>query len=78
MIEKLEKFYTASMPKNAFDDLRLKLVCYGNAYVDVGTSLKDYSIIDIKEEFIDNLKAECRTLKLSVTFVKDIFTNKLN
>ena len=46
MIEKLEKFYTASMPKNAFDDLRLKLVCYGNAYVDVGTSLKDYSIID--------------------------------
>ena len=78
MHEVLEKIYTASMSQNAFDDNSLKLVCYGTAYVDMGTKLKNYQIIDIKEYFIDNLKAECRTLELHIKFCKNIFINNLN
>lgn len=69
MTEILHKQYHASMPLNTYDDKRLKLVVYGTAYVDINTKLKDYSIFSIKEQFIDNQRAECRTLILMIDYI---------
>ena len=69
MTEILHKQYHASMPLNAYDDKRLKLVVYGTAYVDINTKLKDYSIFSIEERFIDNQRAECRTLLLMIDYI---------
>lgn len=69
MTEILHKQYHASMPLNAYDDKRLKLVVYGTAYIDINTKLKDYSVFSIEERFIDNQHAECRTLLLMIDYI---------
>ena len=67
MIDYLVKMFTASMPINAYDDNRLKLVVYGSAYLEV-LKLKNYSVINVNERFINNEKAEVRTLQVRITF----------
>ena len=69
MTEILHKRYYASMPLNAYDDKRLKLVVYGTAYIDINTKLKDYSVFLIEEQFINNEKSECRTLHVMIDYI---------
>ena len=69
--EVLKKMYETSMPLINHDDLRMKLICYGCAYVDLGTRLKNYSVVHIREEFNDNIEAGYRMLKLTITYVED-------
>ena len=66
MNDYLVKMFAASMPINAHDDNRLKLVVYGNAYFEL-LKLKNYSVINVNEQFINNEKAEVRTLQVRIT-----------
>lgn len=67
MNDYLVKMFTASMPINAYDDNHLKLVVYGSAYFEV-LKLKNYSVVNVNEQFINNEKAEVRTLQVRITF----------
>lgn len=77
MIEFLHKTFTASMPINAYDDKRLKLVVYGSAYIEI-MRLKEYSVVNIEEKFYDNDKAECRTLHVMIDLQKELKKEELN
>lgn len=77
MIEILHKTFTASMPLNAYDDERLKLVVYGSAYIEI-MRLKEYSVINIEENFYNNYKAECRTLHIMIDLQKELKKGELN
>lgn len=66
MINYLVKTFTASQPLDDYNDLRLKLVVYGNAYMEIAR-LKNYSVFGIEETFMNNQKGQFRTLQVILT-----------
>ena len=65
----LYKTFTASQPLDDYNDLRLRLVVYENAYMEIAR-LNNYSVFDIEETFMNNKKGFFRTLQVRLTLEK--------
>lgn len=66
MVRYLYKTFTASQPLDDYNDLRLRLVVYGNAYMEIAR-LSNYSVFNIEETFINNERGFFRTLQVRLT-----------
>lgn len=67
----MEKIFTASMPIKQSHDEMLKLSVYGFAFNTYVKELSNkYTIVDVKESFIDSDKSECRTLNVKLILME--------
>ena len=73
----LNKTFTASMPLKQSSDELLRLAVYGTAFVSFHKMKDQYTIVDIKEEFINNDTAEYRSLLVTLV-IKEIEKTEVN
>lgn len=65
------KTYTASMPRDNYDDNLLRLSVYACADNDIRKNFKDYRIFSIREDIFISTKTETRTLNVTIELIKE-------